>query len=58
MVVLKLICPRMHLTETELIRPEAQPDGTVQGLAGSAADFCGVCDSAGVVVLEAVEVAS
>lgn len=43
---LQLRCPAGHKTETELIHPVVnEAEGTVDGAAGSDADFCQVCQA-------------
>lgn len=53
-VVIKIICPNLHLTESWMISPVIQRDGTVEGLQSSSAHFCPECDSSDVVTLDVV----
>ena len=44
-VPLTVECENGHMTKLNMISPVVAPDGSVEGLAGSQADFCDVCDS-------------
>jgi len=49
------ICGNMHLTEVELINPQVmhEADGDyIEGLYGSSADFCDVCDDSNMMQLD------
>lgn len=49
---LVLICVNAHITSADIINPVVHPDGTVDGYAGSSADYCNVCGLSGLTILE------
>lgn len=42
-----------NLQSTEILRATVHADGTVEGLTGSASEFCDACDSTSLTVLGA-----
>lgn len=54
--VYQIICRNMHITETPIINPVEESDGTVSGLIGSDGDFCSVCDTGSVTALNVMRI--
>jgi hypothetical protein len=52
------VCVNSHVTSTEVLNAQVLADGTVEGLTGSSADFCDICDSDKMTALSTREMAS